>query len=433
MKTLIACLCLAAVGVAVGVNINQRRYGHYQAALGPISYRGEISAENAMASLEKDWAKTFPKVELPDGNTHDFGVMAPEEEGEHIFRIKNVGEAPLTLVIGASTCKCTIGELGDESLQPGEETEVKMSWSVKTNESSFGQSAELRTNDPTNVAIRLEITGQVVRQVQLVPEEITFGEIAAGEDVEFEVKVFNYKDQLLKPGDVKFSDADVNDLASIEVTPFQPSAEDGVNEAAKQGFLVKATIKPGLKQGPVNQNLILNLQPADGHTANEDGPEEKPGEDKTAADSENAASADSDQSFVYIPVTGRIVGVLSLLPNTRMTGVSGGGYIYNFGILKDDDDLTAKIFVSLKGSEHATTKLSIGEIEPAENVEATLGDRIEKDKMTLYRLQLRLKPGAESVDRLGMNKGDYGFLMIESDNPKVPALKLILKFSLPAR
>ncbi len=425
MKTLIACLCLAAVGVAVGFGINQRRYGHYQPALGPISYRGDITAENAMASLEKDWSKTFPKVEIPDGNTHDFGVMAPEEEGEHVFRIKNVGDAPLTLVIGASTCKCTIGELGDESLQPGEETEVKMSWTVQTNESSFGQSAELRTNDPTNVAIRFEITGRVVRQVQLVPEEVTFGEVAAGEDIEFEVKVFNYKDQLVKPGDVKFNDAAIDELASIEVTPFEPSADDGVNEAAKQGFLVKAKIKPGLKQGPVNQNLMLSLLPVDGQVASDDYTADKPADDSQAAD--------SNQSFAYIPVTGRIVGVLSLLPNTRMTGISGGGYIYNYGILKDDDDLTAKIFVSLKGSEHATTKLSIGEIEPAENVEATLGDRIEKEKMTLYRLQLRLKPGAKSVDRLGMNKGDYGFLMIESDNPKVPALKLILKFSLPAR
>ncbi|EMI40788.1 MULTISPECIES: DUF1573 domain-containing protein [Pirellulaceae] len=410
MKTFIACLVIAAIGIGIGLKINNDRYGHYEPAFGPITFHGDVDASNAMASMASQWSDTFPKVELPNGNVYDFGVMEPEEKGEHIFIVKNVGDDTLKLKVGASTCKCTVGELGTENLEPGEQTEVKMSWTVKTNESSFGQSAELRTNDPSQVAIRFEIQGQVVRQVQIVPEQVTFGETAAGEDVDFVVKVFNYLGQPMRASEVKFGDETIDELAEFDVTTFTPSEDDGVNEAAEQAFRVAVKLKPGLKQGPVNRNMMLTLMPED--------------------------AEDDDVSkgrVVYIPVTGRIVGALSMLPNSRLKGVSGGGYMYDFGIVEDEDSMTAKAFVVLKGAEQAATKLSIGEIEPAEFIEASLNEPVGQGKMTLYTLQLKLKPGAKNVERLGMGKGDFGYVMIESDNPKVPALKLLLKFALSAR
>ena len=71
------------------------------------------------------------RVELLGEPTHDFGMMSPETEGEHVFVIKNVGEEDLTLRLGATTCKCTLGELDADRLKPGEQTEIKLSWKVK--------------------------------------------------------------------------------------------------------------------------------------------------------------------------------------------------------------------------------------------------------------------------------------------------------------
>lgn len=415
MKTFLACLIFAAIGLAVGWNINYQRYGKYESHFGPIDFKGEVTATNAVASLKEGWDKKYPKVELPDGNVHDFGVMSPEEEGEHVFVVKNVGDADLSLVIGASTCKCTVGELGDESLPPGEQTEVKMSWSVKTNESTFGQSAELRTNDPSQVAIRFEIRGQVVRQVQLEPKEVTFGEVAAGEDVDFEVRVYSYLEDEVSLGKVKFTDEETDSLSELAVEPFKPSEADGVNADAKQAFLVTAKIKPGLKQGPVNQNISLELVSKEPEAAGE------------------TPEADDSKRYVFIPVTGRIVGALSMLPNSKLRGVSGGGYLYDFGKAELDDTMTAKLLVSLKGQQAESTKLSIGEVSPAESVEVTLDEPVGRGKMVLHALNLKFKPGEKKIERLGMDRDDYGYVMIESDNPLVPPLKLRLKFSLPAR
>lgn len=416
MKTLLACLVFAAIGIALGLAVNERRYNHYEPVFGPISYRGEVNADNAMAKLQENWSEKQPKVELPGGHVYDFGVMSPEEKGEHIFIVKNVGEDTLKLLVGSSTCKCTVGELGNDSVEPGEQTEVKMSWTVKTNESTFGQSAELRTNDPSEVAIRLEIKGQVVRDIQLVPEEITFGEVTAGENIELDAKAFSYLDQRFKVVEAEFSDKTIEELADVTVTPFEPSAEDGIHEQAKQGFQVHASIRPGLRQGSVNQNITMTLIP----------------EDATAEQADVAGS--SERRMVTIPVTGRIVGALGMITSSHLRETrSGGGYLFDFGILEQDDSRTAKILVTLKGDEQKATELSVGKIEPAEYIEATLGKPLGKGKMTLYTLNLKLKPGEKSVERLGRGKQDYGSIMIQSDNPKVPALKLLLKFALPAR
>ncbi len=434
MKTLVACLIFAAIGVAVSLTINDRRYGRYEPVFGPISYRGDVDASNAMASLEKDWSENFPKIELPKGRKFDFGVMQPDEKGEHVFVVKNVGDDALILKVGSSTCKCTVGELGDEMLEPGEQTDVKMSWTVLTNENTFAQSAELRTNDPSQEAVRFEIEGTVVRDVRTFPEEVTFGDVAAGEDVSFDVNVFSYMSEPMVPGEVKFSVEALNELTDFDVTPFDPSEQDDDNETATQGFHVHATIHPGLKQGPVTANVLLTLRPqsdegkpaAESKTTANDNAE--PGDDSGSPDDES-----SRQRVVNIPVNGRIVGALSMLPNSRLKGVSGGGYIFDFGILGNDDSLTAKAFVRLKGAAQSSTKLSVGEVSPADNVRATLGKPIKRGDMTLYPLELQLKPGSSAIDRLGMNKGDHGFVMFESDNPHVPSLKLILKFALPAR
>lgn len=450
MKTFLACLIFAAIGAAVGWNINHDRYGQFEPFLGPMDYQGEVTATNAIASMKTKWNTAYPKVEVPNGNTFDFGVMEPEQEGEHIFIIKNVGDADLSLKVGASTCKCTVGELGKELLAPGEQTEVKMSWTVKTNETTFGQSAELRTNDPSQVAIRFEIRGNVVREVQLSPDEVTFGEVAAGENVQFEAKVFSFIDEQFRPGKAKFYEDEINQLANIEITEFTPSSEDGANESARQGFRVNATIRPGLKQGPVTENLTFELIPVkeeENVKEEESGPMASDSPNETEGSSGNEATGqtgpssetdspggfDPNRKFVLIPVSGRIVGVLSMLPNSKLRGVSGGGYIFDFGKVDRDDSLSAKSFVSLKGREKGDTELRIGEVSPAEFVDAELAKPIGRGQMTLYGLTLTLKPGAEKVERLGMNKDDYGFVMIESNNPKVPPLKLRLKFSLSAR
>ncbi len=405
------------IGTAAAFAINQSNFGYRDAKFGPITLDGSINAENALAELSKGLPDGFAKAEIPGGTTHNFGVMAPDEEGEHTFVVKNVGTEPLTLKVGASTCKCTVGTLKNESLAPGEETEVRLTWHVQTNAESFGQSAELLTNDPLKPAIRLEITGDVIRQMEMSPKEWAFGEVASGEPIVLESTIYNFMSKDIRPLESEFSDDALNELSSIEIEAREPNeTDDGPRAKARQAFKIKVTIAPGLKQGPISQNFNFAFERIDSEG--------------------KAIQPEGDASSVgYFPVstTGRIVGQLSMIVGSKLRGIPGGGYSYDFGRLEPDDSLTAKAFVVLKGSERENTTLRIGKVEPDGVIKANLVKGADRGSMVLYTLELELIPGEEPIERLGLSDNDIGRVWIESDNPKVAPMQLSVKFALPGK
>jgi hypothetical protein len=328
-----------------------------------------------------------------------------------------VGEDDLRLRLGATTCKCTLGELDREALAPGEQTEVKLSWTVKEGESDFKQSAQLITNDPGRVVIQLEIIGKVVDQIDIVPETWTFGEVATGDSMEVEGKIYNFMSFDLSPTEISFSSEEMTGFSEFEVEAFKPTKEaDGIRSAARQGFNVKAKIRPGMRQGPVSQNLVFGFRELD-----ENG------------DLVPAEEGDTDpNSYIFAPVKGQIVGPLGMITSSKLKG-KGGGYSYDFGRIGKDDSLKAKTFVVLKGEERDNTSLRVGEVSPDGVVKATLGEPIGRGTMKLYPLEIELIPGKEDIERLGKNKDDYGRVWIESDNPKVTKMLLALTFAVEGR
>ncbi len=419
MKKFWLCLILAFCGGTAGAwAVNYNRYGHRVARFGPFTMDGDVTPENAMEFLDGVAPEALGRVELPEGSAHDFGTMKLNDKGEHTYVIKNVGEGELSLRIGESTCKCTIGSLDNATLAPGEETNVKLEWTIKTNESVFSQSAQLLTNDPINYGINLSVTGKVIREIEAVPAAWTFGEVASGEPVEISGTVFCYFDEDIFPTKMKFSDDTINKLAEFDVQPFQPTADaDGVHGNAKQGFHVKIKIKPGLRQGSVSQNFMFGFQ--------------------QVGDTSEIVSIDEDgddPNFYFSTVTtGRIVGSLSMITGSRITGEEGGGYIYDFGRIGKEDSLVGKALVVLKGSERENTKLTIGRIVPSNAVKATFGEPFGKGSMKIFPLTIEIIPGDKPIARMGKNSGDYGAVWIESDNPIVTKMRVALKFAVDPR
>ena len=419
IKYFLCLLSTLVAGAAAGWVTNHYRYGYREPEFGPITIDGKVTAANAIENYRASLPTGLAKVQLVGGAKHDFGVMEPGEEGEHAFAIKNVGEEPLKLRIGATSCKCTLGSLDKESLLPGEQTEVKLSWTVKTESGEFSQTAQLHTNDPTEPVISLAVSGRVVREIDIVPKALSFGEIASGESIELDAKVYSYFDGMIEHTETKFTSEEMTQLSTFDVEEYEPTEkEDREHADANQAFRLKVTIEPGLQQGSVSQKLLFGF--------------------KMLADGESGSSGvdsndEADDGYVVAPTTGRIVGKLSMIPNPKLTGREGGGYIYNFGRLEKDDPLTGKAFVVLKGSERGNTKLTIGRVKPKGVMSATLGDPLSKGSMTLYPLELTLAPGDEPIQRLGMNKDDYGMVWVESNNPKVPRMRIGVKFAIPSR
>jgi hypothetical protein len=408
-----------SLGTACAWTVNYSRFGHREGRFGPFSMDGDVTPENVMEILEAGYATSLGRVELPAGSDHDFGVMAPGTTGEHSFVVKNVGEGDLSLRIGASSCKCTIGSLDADSIAPGEETEVKLEWTVAADGTSptFTQNAQLLTNDPAQYAITLNISGKVIGDMEVMPDKWSFGEVATGEPFELSGKIYSYYEDEVVPTDMMFSDELLNDFAEFQVEPFQPGEDDGLYSKARQGFQVTIKLKEGLRQGAVSQNFMFGFR--------------RKGEDgKFLAPS---AGDDDENDYAIAPVTGRIVGSLGMIAGPRVKGTTGGGYIYDFGRIGKDDPLIGKSFVVLKGSERDNTTLSVGEISPEGMLKARLGEPTGRGSMTLYPLEIEVVPGDQRIDLLGKNQDDYGNVWIESDNPKVTKMRIAVKFAVDPR
>ena len=96
---------------------------------------------------------THPRVEV-DEPIYQFGAMQRGTTKSHEFVVRNVGHSPLTLRVGSTTCKCTIGNVSDAPIPPGESVSVKLEWSALVNPGPFRQTATILTNDPLQSAAR---------------------------------------------------------------------------------------------------------------------------------------------------------------------------------------------------------------------------------------------------------------------------------------
>ncbi|TWU45359.1 hypothetical protein Q31b_05310 [Novipirellula aureliae] len=422
IRFLLVLVLAAAVGGVVGWSINYSRFGHRTAYMGEMVYQGEIKGEDYAEHLASFTQAENPKVELPDGDTYDFGAMSPNEKGEHRFVIKNVGDGDLTLRLGATTCKCTLGTLKTDRLKPGEETDVLLEWNVKTNEKAFSQSAQILTNDPDNYAIDLKVAGRVVYQMEMVPDTLTFGEIASSEGTQLTAKIYNYMSPPIENIEATFSSEELNKFSDVTIEPFEPSDADGPNAKAVQGFRVSIDLKPGMRQGPVSQNLIFKFtQPNHGELV---------AENANVEVNEAASSSENEKMQFSAVITGKVVGSIGMIPNPRLEETELGNFIYDFGQVGADGPFKAKVFVVLKGENRDEEKLSIGAVVPEDVVKATLSEPLRRGAMTLYPLEFELIPGPEPIKRLGRNKDDYGKVRVVSEREGGDRLTIGLRFSL---
>ncbi len=109
-----------------------------------------------------------------DRDVHHFGLMDPLTVAEHSFRIENRGAAPLMLRGGASSCKCTLSDLTEAIVEPGDSYVVTLTWNSGHANQEFEQSALIHTNDPTNAELKLSVVGQVRAVLAALPLDINF-------------------------------------------------------------------------------------------------------------------------------------------------------------------------------------------------------------------------------------------------------------------
>lgn len=72
--------------------------------------------------------------------THDFGSIKDGEVVKHTFTFTNTGKAPLVIESATSTCGCTVPQVPDAPIAPGEEGKIE----VQFNSAGKGGTQQLK-------------------------------------------------------------------------------------------------------------------------------------------------------------------------------------------------------------------------------------------------------------------------------------------------
>ena len=401
-------LAAAASGTSLGYVLADREHVRLDDRFGQFSKYGDLHPHDLRQYFDQLQQQGLPQAEVVGGNRHDFGSMLQYASSDHEFEIKNSGDHVLELDVRSTTCTCTVGDVGKAKLAPGESTTVRLEWTVKTVSHQFEQSATIGTNDPANAEIRLVVTGRVIRRLMMAPDDAwNIGERSGGSTIEATATIYNRYETDLVLESARWSDELIRQYVNVEVTvrPVDPD-RDAEHADARQAIDVRLTIAPGLNQGPVNYNCQLRFRAED--------PKRLP--------------ADTPELVVLANLSGRIVGDISVKGGGRVSGRQGGGVVVSMPPMEVGTGVSERAIVFLRGPHRNDCQLSIGDIDPADVLEATLGEPTIREELVFYPITIRVRADAPVGERSGTSAEDFGTITIQADHSEVPPLLVRVKY-----
>lgn len=255
-------------------------------------------------------------VDEPDFN---FGPQHNNQSIDHTFVVRNEGDRTLEITNIRSSCGCTVGNITARSIEPGETSEITASYNLRGRQGRQRSTLTLETNDPNQRSLRLTMSGEAIRELQVRPQNVIFGQLMAGQKAEREVEIIGMASQPFEIQQASVSTAGVEVERIEELTPYH----------YRIGLSVTMEGRPGHHQGS------LQLQ-----------------------------TSHSSFPLLTIPVTAELVGALAVAPEaitlmgdnanavTRYVVVRPGA-INEFEILEvipPDEDISVNIFSLPRGA-----------------------------------------------------------------------------------
>lgn len=368
------------LGVALGATA-----AFLPAGLGTTSGESKIVAPDLPPA---DGPQPVVKVDDPD---FDFGIMERNASGSHTFTFSNVGDYPLVLKAGETTCKCTLSQVTDEKVAPGKATDVTLTWEAKTEESRFRQTATILTNDPRRQRVELTVSGRVGRSIEVQPPELVFSSVTPEETPTGELVVYSFTQEdfaikgheLLKEDIAKFFDISVEAIDKSELAP-----------EALSGQRVKVALKPGLPFGRMEQVLRLNT---------------------------NMAGVPSPEVIIL----GSVSNGVSVLggdwdPNSEMI---------KLGAVPKRSGATRTLKLLVRGPRRHEVRFEPLACTP-EFIEVSVGEAVDVGNAVQVPVTFTIPPDSPNVAYFGSKQGGYGEIRLNSNNDEIGEVRLRMRFAI---
>ena len=120
------------------------------------------SDADAKAKERIEKAEGMTKTEISyDEEEYDFGTVTEGEKVEHSFTFTNTGEAPLFIATASASCGCTVPEVPEEPIAPGESSEIKVIFDTQGKVSDNMEKTVTVTANTVPAETRLKLKGVV--------------------------------------------------------------------------------------------------------------------------------------------------------------------------------------------------------------------------------------------------------------------------------
>jgi hypothetical protein len=340
-----------------------------------------------------------PQVEAVE-TTHHFGSVGSGEKGQHAFVIRNRGTAPLVLTRGATSCTCTVSDLGasndggDETaaekiVAPGGETTVSIQWTGKGAGGPFRQQATVLTNDPRRPEIAFVIEGTVVPTWRAVPDLITLPKLSTKSDAVVTTTVYTFGDEPPQVDSLAAIDDRTKSFFTISSAPLS-AAELAQEPEATGGFTVSVALKPGLPIGPLRQTVRIVFRIPEEITAE-------------------------------IPIEGSVAGDISFAGQKW----DAARQRLILGQVSSRAGLTTSLFITARGPDRELVKPVVEEVVPSSLVvEVGAAEPIGSGAVLRIPLTVVIPPGSPTANHLGSEQAPSGRIVLATGLPDSPTVSL---------
>ncbi|GAB4137324.1 DUF1573 domain-containing protein [Thermopirellula anaerolimosa] len=336
-----------------------------------------------------------PRVEVSEME-YDFGSIESEGKYRHEFMIRNVGDAPLTLRVGDSSCRCTVLDFSQATLQPQEGIKIAIQFDAHEYFGPVSQHASLVTNDPRNPRVILKIKANVERSIRVVPAELVFSRILRNQEAVGEVRVVIFRRQPVTITDIRFEEVGNDTLPFLELshTPLTPSELSG-EPGATGGYRIVVRVKPGLPIGPFQQKIRITTD-------------------------------QSDIAPLEVPVQGRVESEY---------GIIGSGWnaqrgILHLGRIQRDSGSQTRIMLRLPVLPGQTP-----EVEPVRTVpnfvqvQVRQEEAVRTGESVLIPIVITIPAGSGPANYFGDSEEELGKIILKTNHPAAPEIKVLLRLA----
>ncbi len=213
--------------------------------------RAKQTEESTVVSTQEG---PVPKLVVEKTNV-DMGTISNSEVASTVIKIRNEGRGPLKIFSVQGSCPCITGRVDKTTVLPGGSADLIIEFDPHRDVYyfTFQKNVTLRTNDPGQDIVLIDVHGNIDPEFSLEPNIFDFGIVPKGQTVERTVLLRQLQDEPLELTGLDLGTQPVEGFEfSFEEVPEEQWAQPG-----KREYLIKGRLLPEAPVGRMAEYLRL--------------------------------------------------------------------------------------------------------------------------------------------------------------------------------